>query len=61
MSPELVEGLIQRPPRFAELYHARLQVVERTLDKAILLLIMRQQIMPQWVLILKLVKFIWKG
>ena len=34
----------------AELDHTGLEVVERTFDQTILLLVMSKQVMPQWVL-----------
>ena len=50
MTPKLVHRARQRTPRLAELDHARLQIAERALDKAVLLLVVGQEVVPQGVL-----------
>ena len=50
MTAELVHGLRQCAARLAELNHAGLQVVQSAFDKAILLLVVRQEIVPERVL-----------
>lgn len=47
---ELLHGLGQGLARFAELNHARLQVAQRTFHKAVPLLVVGQEIVPQGVL-----------
>ena len=42
MPAELIHSLDERATRLAELNHAGLEVVERALDKAVLLLVVRQ-------------------
>jgi hypothetical protein len=46
-SPELLHRLRQSLLGSAELNHARLQVVQCTLNQTVLLLVMRQEEMPQ--------------
>lgn len=50
VATELVHGLDEGATRFAELDHAWLQVVQRALNKGVILLVMRKKIMPKWVL-----------
>ena len=49
---EAVRALVavERAARLAELDHARLEVVERALDEALLLLVVRKEVVPQGVL-----------
>ena len=50
MTAELFHSLDKRAPRLAELDHAWLQVIERTFNKAILFLVVGQQVVPKWML-----------
>lgn len=47
VSAELVHCLGERAAWLAELDHTRLQVAQRAFDEAVLLLVMRQQVMPK--------------
>jgi hypothetical protein len=47
VTAELIHGLRKGLPRFAKLDHAWLQIVQRALDKTILLLIVCQQVVPE--------------
>ena len=47
MTAELVHCFAQSAPWLAELNHARLEIVQRPLNKAALLFVVRQQVMPK--------------
>lgn len=49
-SSELLHRFVEGFLGFAKLYHADLEIAERALYKAISLLVVGQQVMPQWVL-----------
>jgi hypothetical protein len=53
MPPELVHRFPKRPSRLAELDHARLQITKRALNQSVLLLVVRQEVMPEGVLLTK--------
>lgn len=50
MPAELLHRFAKRTAGFAELDHARLQVAQRALNEAVLLLVVRQEVMPERVL-----------
>jgi hypothetical protein len=50
MSAEWLHRFDESTARFAKLNHTGLQVVQRSFNKIILLLVMSQEIVPKWML-----------